>query len=547
MIPLCACKPAQNKVPELEPTSGKEHPHALHLTERVRLMRDGIIHYSGIVVSGLAAIFVVPVMVKGLGAESYGLWVAALSLSGVVSFVDFGLNSSISREVSGGLHGAERADTIRFVRAAGTAYLLIGLAGGSLIFALGWILRGDLHLSPLDAQLAPWVFALVAVAHLADQIQAYAFAGLIGLRRFDVVNLIMVGFALVRAGGIIALTWSGYGLLGVAAWHATAVAIATGVALTFVGRRDPALRWTLGRLDWAALRRHVSFGLLSQLLLGSVNVIWETAPLLIGLTLGSAWITPFHIGMKFPLGVWLLSWRAAQVLFPAASEQGRQNGLASTRGIFEVGTRWILVLVLPFCIILEIVAPRLLEAWLGSVPPEAVTVLRLGAAAVLIDALGEGALQVMWGQGAVRKALAVTGTVAVLTVGLTLLLLGPLGIRGAALALLLSVGVGSSWFFLASARAYGVHPLRLVHALASGLLLPGAACAVTALASTRWNALSGWPGVITTCFLSGSAYVAALALHGGREEERAFVRGGAKLVAEWVRSSYSGLHRSIRG
>lgn len=338
------------------------------MTERVRLMRDGIIHYSGILVSGLAAIVLVPVLVAGLGAESYGLWVAALTTSGMVAFVDFGLAPSISRQVSGGLRGVEREETIRFLRAAGTAYLLIGLVGGALIVLLGFVLRGDLHLSSSAAAVAPWVFALAALAYLGERIQSYGFAVLVGLRRFDFVNLVMIGFAIARAGGMIVLILLGYGLVSAAAWHAAATVLAAWMTVMLVGWREPALRWRIGRLHWASLRGHVSFGLFSQLLLAATNTVWQTAPLLIGLVLGSAWITPFHIGMKFPTGVWLLSWRAAEVLFPAASEQGRQNGLGATRGIFEVGTRWILLLVLPFCLVFIIAAPNLLQAWLGALP-----------------------------------------------------------------------------------------------------------------------------------------------------------------------------------
>ncbi len=54
----------------------------------------------------------------------------------------------------------------------------------------------------------------------------------------------------------------------------------------------PGLEMRPARLHWSVLRAHLPFGLTSQLTNGAQWVLWDAAPVLIGLVLGSARIVP---------------------------------------------------------------------------------------------------------------------------------------------------------------------------------------------------------------------------------------------------------------
>ena len=79
---------------------------ALDANERVRLMRDGLVNNSGAVVSVVVGIVLVPIMLHGLGTESYSLWIAALAVLGMPAGLDFGLGATVIREVAA--RGRER-------------------------------------------------------------------------------------------------------------------------------------------------------------------------------------------------------------------------------------------------------------------------------------------------------------------------------------------------------------------------------------------------------------------------------------------------------
>ena len=392
------------------------------------------------------------------------------------------------------------------------------------IAILGFPFSRGLHLSGYNRELAPEVFFCVAAAFAADRLVLFTSAVLSGLRRFGTMNAIAAGAALARLVGSLALLWMGRTILAIAVWNAVLCVLWAWVALAFVSSIEPRLRFRLGHFRWSLVRPHLSFGILSILTILAVKVIWDMAPLVIGFLLGSASIVPYSIGRRFPIALNHVNSRAAETFFPAASESMARNDWKGTQGILQLGTRWVLVMALPFCIILWIVAPNLLHAWVGLFTPEATLIMRLTCAAVLAQGLGMGAMQVLWGRGAVRAVLLVLGVLAVPSLVLTVGFVRAFGAVGAALALCISLAVSACVFLFLGARACRLPVINLLRDTFRGLLVASVACAALTYAAAKFANPQHWAGVIGACLLGGTTYVAVLYFSGAREEEKQFVR-----------------------
>jgi O-antigen/teichoic acid export membrane protein len=527
----------------MDETPLKERANALNANERVRLMRDGLVNNSASVVSAIVGIVLVPIMLKGLGIESYSLWIAALALLGIPAGFDLGLGATVVREVAA--RGRESSEELSaFVQAAGNAYLIYGVLGGCVIAALGLPLSNGLHLSPVVRPAAPIVFALCGVSFLAEQQIAFASATLGGLRRFDAVNLIAAAVVLLRAVGIVGLLIAGKSLVALMAWYALAGVAVSVMAFAVVERLDSRLRLRIARLRWRPLRAHVSFALGSQLIRILIQAIWETGPLLVGLVLGSVWIVPFYIGVKFPYTTVGATWRVAEVLFPAASHDERTQNTARTRETLELGTRWIAAMGVPVCIVFWTLGPGLLRAWVGDVTTDAVLVLRIMTGVLLADALGLGSLSILWGYGRARSLVAVLGTVAASTVLLSLVFLKIVGVSTVAWAMLISIAMGSVALLHMASSMCGTGIHTLVRNSFRGLYLPWLFTAAVAVGLTRLLAVNGWLGVIGGSTVIGTAYLASFYLSGTRAEERELARQVASLPLLALRAGFKIFHRS---
>ncbi len=514
------------------------------VAESVRLMRDSLLNYSGTLIQGLIGIILVPILLRGLGAEPYALWIAVLSAGSLPAGFDFGLGWSVEREVAAARGGGDREETCRFVASAGSAYVVLGLAGGLVVALLGLPLSTGMHLSPGTQRVAPPIFVLAGIGFIGDRLLEFCNAILRGLRRFDVSSLQLSVIVLVRAAGIVVLLLQGSGITALAAWVAFSSLLSAGMGLLIVSRLEPLYHSPLGCFHWRAVRPHLVFGLGSQLtaLAGRVT---DLTPVLIGLVASSLAIVPYYVGVRFPLSLYTLVFCFGAVLFPAASEYQRKQDLPSTQKALEVGTRWVLVIAFPPCILLWIVAPHLLQAWVGEAQPETVMILRITAAAVLGGALGEAGTQILLGRGAVREVLLITVGFALSYLALGLGFLIRVGVVGIAWAMLVTWWLSSLAFVFVASRRCGLRPLGFLRSTLRGLWLPVGACAAVAFFTNESLHATKWPGVIAITLAAGTAYGLTFYAVGSRQEERTLAREVATMPLTLASRVYRGIRRGV--
>jgi len=504
-------------------------------------MRDSVLNNAGLILSGLISMALVPIMLKGLGADSYGIRIAALSVAGTVGFMDFGLGLSITREAAASLNREGVSKAAPFIRAAGAVFFLIGIIGGLLIATLGVPMSRGLHLSVADRPIATTVFMLAGAAFLSDRLLAFTTAVLHGLRRFDITNLLATLANIFRAVGIIVLMKIGSGVVSVMAWQLISGAVAAIAGQLLVRRLQPEFRLFLLHFDWNLVRSRMAYGLASQLTSIVEVMIWDVAPLVVGLVLGSKWIVPYYIAQQFPTSLAPVIWSAAEALFPAASQHSQDRETAHTREILEVGTRWVVVLSLPLCMGLWVVAPKLLQAWVGTVPEAASSTLRVITLAVFVEGLSAASFQVLWGRGAIRTLVTIPCCLMVTSLGLTLLLLPHMGIIGAAWALVPPMFIASAVYLQIAARSCGINLWNVIRTAFAGLFLPVAAFLAICLSLNTLTG-PGWSGVAAATVGGGLGYLITFTLTGAREEELMLIRKSIKIP----RSFCSGLYRRIR-
>ncbi len=535
---------AQPIEPDSAGSEDRRNPNKLVTDERVRLMRDGVFNNASLLISGLIGVVLVPIMLRGLGVESYGIWIAALSLIETVGLIDFGLGLSVTREVAASLTSVSGSEAEPFVKAAGTIFFLVGIVGGILIATLGLPLSSGLHLSAKNRQIAPTVFALAGVSFLGDRLLAFTSCVLRGLRRFDVSNLFAIITALFRAIGIILIIKAETGLIPLMMWQVVAILAAALLGQWAIVNLQGKFRFRAGRVNWKLVRSRLPFGLASQLTTILEVMIWVVVPLLVGVVLGPRWIAPYYIAQQFPRAVGPIMWAAAEALFPAVSQHQKEQDIAETRGILEVGTRWIVVVSLPLCLGLWVVAPKLLQAWVGNVPPGSTLILRLTTAAVFLEGIAAASIQILWGRGAMRILVVVPCCLTVTSLGLTLVLLPRMDFVGAAWGLVVPMFLASLAYLHIGAHTCGIQVRELISTSVAGLLLPVLAFLAFCL-SINYMTGPGWFGVVAACVGGGLGYLGSFILTGAREEELTLLRKVIEFPRALGYDSYRRLRHSL--
>ena len=515
----------------------------LDYSERLRVLRDGAVNYAPVASGSLLGIVLVPLMLKALGQEAYGLWLSTLALIGIARLCEPGLSWIIISEVARWRGCQTKNGAQELVTAARDLYVIIGSVVSVIVCALAFKLGTELHLSAQAEGVLPYVCVLLALSLFADFVLAFPMSTLYGLRRFAFANVFEAGMGLLRSAGMLFLVLEHGDLIGFAAWHSAVSVISAVIGIVAVNRLEPRLNARSRRSGWHLLCKRLSFGLNSAVMNFLGTLMWQAPRLLIGIISGAPFVAQYQVGQKFPMTLGSVIERVTQPIFPATTERAAAGDSEGIRELLDTGTRSMLVFALPACLILWLEAPNLLAVWTGQSTAEAVTVFRLTSAAMLAEAVGASAHQVLWGADRATTALAIVLGMALVTLTLTPLLLAQIGIAGAAWGFLAGLTFGACAFLVMACRICQARPYSIMREGVRGLELPLVACLAVGVYTPMIIPAHGWAGVIASGVAPLIAFVSCLWLWGAREEERQFILELVRMPANVARRTATSSRR----
>ncbi len=492
-----------------------------------RFVVDWLLNYAGVLGPALTAVALIPIMVRGLGSQAYGLWITAGAITSLLGGLDLGLGAAVAREagVARGAGADISASTQQFILAAGNVSILMAASCTAIMTVAALPLSGPLHLTPPLRDIVPLVFFLAGIGFLGDWLFEYARAVLVGLGRFSLVALLGASGALLRAAGVILLLHFRNSLVPVAIWWAACQLMLALLSLVAVGRIEPCYSFRPRWPRWPALAPYLPFSLTSLLANALSNLFWQVPVLMIPFLRGSAALVPYYLGQKFPLATLGFTHSGGDVLYASSSASSTSENMEADRGMLVAAMRWNCIFVIPLLIGLAAFAPTLFQVWLGQPPTaETVAVMRFVSMAAFLDSMCVPILYFMWGRGLIRQTLPVFVIGVVASAVANLLLVPSYGVTGAAAGLLLGALVMELPLIVIASRFCGMSPAGFLGSL-RGFAVPGALCVATSLMARRFAAPSNWFSLFGSALPAAIAFLVSFYLWGTSEEERMKVRG----------------------
>ncbi|MEC5398149.1 flippase [Uliginosibacterium sp. H1] len=422
---------------------------------RASIVRSTAWNIAGLVTPLLVALFAIPVLIKSLGVDRFGILNLAWMLIGYFSLFDLGIGRALTKLVAERLGEGRHADVPGLVWMALSLMLALGVIGAVVMAALSpWLTRDVLEMPIEYREEARNTFLVLAIS-LPVVISTSALRGVLeAYQRFDLVNLIRIPFGVFMfVGPLFVLPFTrnltvvvAVLMLGrIVSWVAHYRACLSVAPELRAGRS--------AKLEAAGpLLRFGSWMSVSNLL-GPVMVYLDR--FVIGAMLTTAavayYTTPYEIVTK----LWIVPGAVLGGLFPALAATlvaDRQAAVA----LFERGANAVLVLVFPAALLLVAFAPEGLTLWLG--PDFAAHSAAAGswlAVGVFVNCLGHVAFALV--QAAGRPD--VTAKLHLIELPMYLALLAWLlprnGIVGAAQAWAIRALVDTSLLFLLAQRYVG--------------------------------------------------------------------------------------------
>jgi O-antigen/teichoic acid export membrane protein len=419
---------------------------------QARVVRNTLANTGGTVVAVAITLVLTPFMIGELGVEAYGIWILATTLTfglGYLSFADLGLEQAAVRYIA---EARAEGDDRRMNETWVTAFALLGAVALVLTPPLV-LLSGplvDLFSVPGgmrdEAQVA---FAFV-MAQLLLELPGRAFAALLeGAQRYGLWQVTRLFQTVLLSGLMVAVLLAGEGIdwLGIATFAGQAATFLFSAVLALAGVRGA--RFSPRLVSRRTARALATFGgqLFAFRLLSSIYRQMDKT--IIGIALSTSAVTTYEIGNKLYTSAALIQSLATSALVPAAAFSRDEPG--RLRELLLRGSNYTVALALPFMTAAYIFADPLIRTWIGTGHGDAVTPARL----LLLSLVPSFAIVVgqtmLVGLGRVGPMIWMVAGWTATNLGLSLALVGPMGINGVIVATLASTVLlffPVTWLFL---------------------------------------------------------------------------------------------------
>jgi O-antigen/teichoic acid export membrane protein len=418
--------------PKLDPIWGDTRPLA-------QIARNLVTRYLMIFVDTIIGLFMLPFNVAHLGKEAYGLWLLTASITAYFSLLDLGYGGAHTKFVA--QYRAWRdANAINEITSTLFAvFASVGLICYGVAAALAFNLDHLFALTPEQAYTGRAVLLIVAVQFSLS----FAFAvygGIVnGFQRYDANNLVAIGSAVLVAIANILVLVNGGDLVTLVAWTTGIRVLALFLYRANAYRIFPALRVRLSLVRRARFREITGFSVYSLIIDWANKLNYSIDPLIIAGFLGAGPVAIWGVAQRIVWAVQRVTNQLNSVLFPAVVDSDARERPEHLRSILLQGTRLSLATVVPIAACILVVAPELIEAWVGPDFAASAIIVQVLTVVVAVRVGNATAATVLKGAGEHRfLALTNIGT-SVVNVALSIALIGPLGLLGNAIGTLIPV------------------------------------------------------------------------------------------------------------
>lgn len=337
--------------------------------------------------SGLSLISL-PLAVRYLGAERYGVWATVTTTAVWINLLDLGIANTLTNHVSRAFALNDKRSAARYFT---NALLLTGAIAGSaailcafLLPQINWTQLLNVSSRVSAAEIHHTVAAACALMLLALPCNLVSKL-LAGYQELHRNNYAMCGGALASLGGLalgIALRVSMPVLLVMSAGCLTFATLSN--LLFVVGWQKPWLRPRLSLIDRSAIRELLASGSSFFLIQVAAVVVFSSDNLIVSHYLGAAEVTPYSVTWRVVGLAAILQSLIFPALWPAYAEAYARRDFSWIRRAFAVTMRGTIALNVLCVALLLLFGRSLIRLWAGpAAVPTAALLLAMGIWALI--------------------------------------------------------------------------------------------------------------------------------------------------------------------
>ncbi|MBW1848455.1 MAG: oligosaccharide flippase family protein [Deltaproteobacteria bacterium] len=332
-----------------------------------RIVLNTITTWTALAVNVIVSFILVPFLLYHIGIEGYGLIALTWALISFSIFADFGISTSLSRNLS---EQIARKNTSRFNELLSSGFLIYLIIGSTL--ALTVIFFATSLSDMFKVSIARKYQAVFLIQYFAGPVIFISFINSIfgsilsSNNRFDLINAINTGTSIFRGLGILlVLSFTDTDLYG---WIFVSLAskLIFLISLYVAARRVwPGFHIHIRYVKIDVLKNLFSTG--RYIFLQQISSIFrfKINPIILSVFLGPAAAALYKPAENISTTTMPLVSTLAAQLFPLATGYHVTGNTEKMKAILLRGTKYIFLLAIPICVMLIVYSKPIIKIWLG--------------------------------------------------------------------------------------------------------------------------------------------------------------------------------------
>jgi len=427
---------------------------------RGQLLRNALFSSSSWGAVVLVNLVAIPLFIRYLGVEGYGIYLLLSGLFGYFGLLDFGLSDSVVKYVAHHLELGDHESVAESVNAAVLVQMMGGVVGIAVLCVFNQQIIKALHVSPALAHIASLGIYVSAVGFLFKMLLNTYNAALKGLQRFDILAKTTAGYSSATAITAILVLIAGGGLLDVIIVTTLMTAANLATVLFLVSRYIPRYRVAL-RVRRESFRALFGFGAYTFItrIAGAVNTYF--LQVIIAVILSAGAVAYFAVPLRVTSGMEAGLASLVAVIFPFVSKLKAQENMETLQRLYSNASRYVVALSTPPYLFIIIFSRQILSIWLGPKFAEnGWLVLALLGTSSLLATWTMVPANTAFGTGDIKVTAAFSSMVAGLNLLFSVLFTIKLGVTGTAAAVLVTSALVPVFIWYVTSRVVRVSPLK---------------------------------------------------------------------------------------
>lgn len=355
------------------------------------LKRNLVANYLGQGWTALMGLAFIPLYIKYLGIEAYGLIGLFALLQASLSLLDMGITPTLSREMARFTGGTHSAQSIRDLLRS-CEIIIIGMGGviaAGIWAASDWLARDWLRVENLPVEAVIQACAIMGCVTALRIVEGLYRSCIVGLQRHVLFNVVSSAMATLRGlGAVVILAWVSPSIEAFFIWQGIISILTVGVLSVATYQTIPSTKHS-ARFSLAALSgvRRYAVGVMGITFLSLL--LMQTDKLLLSKLLDLSDYGYYSFAAVVSAGLYIMVSPIGQAWFPRLSELHARKDQAGLIETYHQGAQLVTVLMGSAAVVLIVFVETILHIWTQDtdIARHSATLVRLLALGNLLNGL----------------------------------------------------------------------------------------------------------------------------------------------------------------